>query len=136
MADAKKKKTAKKTARLKQNGKANKATQEKNSEDMTSSSIPQDNKRFKVRLPIKMAVIILSVFALSWFFEGLRQIQNGLTLIHALVFIGGVVSTAILLWLQGFWIYLEEKHKGTLRKKIAHFDKLEEYWERKKSRND
>ncbi len=79
---------------------------------------------------------MLSVLALSWFFEGIRQIQNGLTISHIFVLMGGIVSTAILLWVQGFWIYLEEKRKGTLRKKIEHFDKLEEYWQRKKSQND
>jgi hypothetical protein len=120
----------------KKNKKTAKSKQGKDSKNMTASSILQNNQKFKVRLPIKLTVIFLSVLALSWFFEGLRQIQKGFTLAHALVFLGGIISTAILLWVQGFWIYLEEKYKGTLRKKIEHFDKLEAYWQRKKNRND
>lgn len=131
MADEKKKK---KTAKSKQSVQTDTVRQGKDPENMTASSILQNNQKFKVRLPIKLTVIVLSVLALSWFFEGLRQVQHGLTLGHIAVFLGGVISTAVLLWVQGFWIYLEEKYKGTLRKKIEHFDKLEEYWQRKKSR--
>ncbi len=49
--------------------------------------------------------------------------------------ISGILATAFLLWLQAFWIYLEEKSKGTLRKKIVHFDRLQEYLEKKEGSN-
>ncbi len=103
----------------------------KDLEKMTAQVLAPEIKSFKVKLPIRLAVIVLSVLALSWFFEGWRQINKGFTLSHILVFVSGTLITAVLLWLQGFWIYLEEKYKGTLRKKIEHFEKLEQSWFKK-----
>jgi len=120
MAGAKKKtKPAKKQSQSKQG---------KDLNEMTVAIQSLDGKRFKVKLPIRIAVIVLSVIALSWFFEGCRQIKAGITLAHVAVLFGGTVSTLFLLWLQAFWIYVEEKSKGTLKRKVVHFDKLEEYW--------
>ncbi len=106
-------------------------TKGKDSDKMTAQVLSSPTKSFKVKLPIRIAVIILSVLALSWFFEGWRQINKGITLSHVAFFISGILVTAVLLWLQGFWIYLEEKYKGTLRRKIELFDKLEQRWYKK-----
>jgi len=103
----------------------------KDLEKMTVQSLSPELKRFKVKLSIRIAVIILSVLALSWFFEGWREINKSITPVHVAVFISGTAVTAALLYLQGFWIYLEEKYKGTLRRKLEHFEKLEQRWLRK-----
>ena len=81
----------------------------------------------RVKPLVKWLVILLSILALSLVFEGWRQIKTGLTMEHLFVFLAGIASTALLLWIQAFWIYIEEKSKGTLKKKIVHFDRLHEY---------
>jgi hypothetical protein len=107
-----------------------------NEKEMTVQIISTKQNNFKVKLPIRFTVIVLSVFSLSLFFEGWRQIQKGVTFSHIAVFAAGVLFTGFLLWLQGFWIYLEEKYKGTLRKKIEHFEKLEERWYKKRNNSE
>jgi hypothetical protein len=90
--------------------------------------------KVKIRRPkrlLKWSVVILSIFAMSLIFEGWRQLKTGLTLEHSLVLLLGIFSTAVLLWIQAFWIYVEEKSKGTLKKKIVHFDRLDEYLQKK-----
>ncbi len=130
MADRQKKKTVgkKKNALTRQE----RRREGKESNDMTAQVMPQQMTNFKVKLPIKFAVIALSVVALSWFFEGCRQIKEGITLTHIATLIGGILFTAVLLWIQAFWIYLEEKYKGTLRRTNAHFEKVEAYWNSRK----
>ncbi len=46
---------------------------------MTADVQPIAAKSFKVKLPIRLGVIVLSVLALSWFFEGWRQVKHSLT---------------------------------------------------------
>lgn len=123
----KKQKTAK--TKDKSSRKSQKQNKEKNSMDAT---LINNEKKFKVKPHIKWTVIIFSVLALSCVFEGWRQVQKELTFLHALILMGGILATALLLWVQGFWIYIEEKYKGTLRKRVEHFEKLEEYLQRKK----
>jgi hypothetical protein len=127
-------KNKKKTAKKKQSVQAKDSQQEKEPDKMTAIALVQDERKLKVKLPIKLMVIVLSVVALSWFFEGFRQVQNSITIAHIAFFAGGILSTALLLGIQAFWIYLEEKYKGTLRQKIDHFEKLEEYWLRKRNK--
>ena len=44
-----------------------------------------------------------------------------------------LVRQLLLVWLQGLWIYVEEKSKGTLKEeRLTHFDRLEEYLQGKK----
>lgn len=83
--------------------------------------------QLKVKSPVKLLALVSSVIALSWFFEGYRRVSQSPTVPHLTVLILGIASTAFLLWLQAFWIYIEEKSKGTLNKQIAHFDRLEKY---------
>jgi hypothetical protein len=93
------------------------------------------SKPKRVKPLLKWSVMLLSVLTLSLLFEGWRQIRTALTVEHlALLFIG-IFGTAVLLWLQAFWIYIEEKSKSTLKKKIVHFDRLQEYLE-KRGRHD
>ena len=76
--------------------------------------------------------MVLSILALSLVFEGWRQVKDSMTAWHLAILISGTVSTIFLLWLQAFWIYVEEKSKGTLKKKIVHFDRLQEYLQKRK----
>jgi dolichyl-phosphate-mannose--protein O-mannosyl transferase len=88
------------------------------------------SSRLKVKLPYKLLALGCSVIALSWFFEGYRQVSQSPSIAHCAVLVLGVMTTAFLLWLQAFWIYVEEKSKGTLNKEILHFDRLQKYLER------
>jgi hypothetical protein len=47
------------------------------------------------------------------------------------VLVVSIVATASLLWIQAFWIYLEEKSKGTLKRKVAVFEKMENWFQAK-----
>lgn len=94
--------------------------------------IAGDTKRLKVRFAIKAAAFIASVISLSWFFEGWRKINESATLMHFGILIGGTLVTLALIGLQAYWIYIEEKSKGTLKKKIGLFDKIESYLDSKK----
>ncbi len=89
--------------------------------------------RLKVKTPIKLLALVCSVVALSWFFEGYRQVSQSPSITHVAVLILGIASTVFFLWLQAFWIYVEEKSKGTLTKQIAHFDRLYNYFENRAS---
>jgi hypothetical protein len=81
----------------------------------------------KVKFQLKVAAFILSIVSLSWFFEGMRQMKESTSLGHVALLMVAAVVTLALLWVQAFWIYLEEKSKGTLKKQVAHFDNLENW---------
>lgn len=92
-----------------------------------SKDIADDTKRLKVRFAFKAAAFIASVISLSWFFEGWRKINEEATIIHFGILIGGTLLTLALIGLQAYWIYIEEKTKGTLKKRIGVFDKIESH---------
>lgn len=92
-----------------------------------SRDIAGDTKRLKVRFAFKTAAFIASVISLSWFFEGWRKINEEATVMHFGILIGGTLLTLALIGLQAYWIYIEEKTKGTLKKRINLFDKIESY---------
>jgi len=79
----------------------------------------------KVKFQIKLAAFVAATISLSLFFEGWREVSHEPSVIHFALLIVGTALTAFLIWLQAFWIYIEEKSKGTLTKKVAHFDKME-----------
>jgi hypothetical protein len=83
----------------------------------------------KIKLPIKLFTLACSVIALSWVFEGYRQVSQSPSLSHVALLTTGILLTGFLLWLQAFWIYIEEKSKGKLTKQIIHFDRLQKYLE-------
>ena len=89
-------------------------------------------KIWRVKPSIKIAVMALSILALSLFFEGWREVKTALTAGSFAILVSGILTTVFLLWIQAFWIYIEEKQKGTLKKKIIHFDKLQSYIEKRK----
>ncbi len=82
-------------------------------------------KPTKVRLPIRLAAFALTVITLSWFFEGWREIQNEPGLVACAYLFFGITLTGLLLTVQGYWIYIEEKSTGKLVRKVKLFDKIE-----------
>ncbi|HEY9786165.1 MAG TPA: hypothetical protein V6D17_12230 [Candidatus Obscuribacterales bacterium] len=79
----------------------------------------------KVRFAFKAVAFIAAVITLSWFFEGMREIGKEVSLVGVAYLFFGTTLTILLLLIQGYWIYIEEKSKGTLVKKIKLFDKIE-----------
>lgn len=78
----------------------------------------------KVKFSYKLANFVAAVIALSWFFEGTRKIQEAATMPHILLLLAGTLFTLFFLAIHSFWIYIEEKSKGTLVKRIALFEKI------------
>jgi hypothetical protein len=92
-----------------------------------------NNQGLKLKTWVKLAAFVAATFSLSLFFEGWRQIHQNPNLQNILLFAVGIFSTIFLLWLNALWIYLEEKSKGTLAKRVVHFDKLEKLFVRQPS---
>jgi len=82
-------------------------------------------KPAKVRLPVRLFAFTLTVITLSWFFEGWREIQKEPGLISCAYLFFGITLTGLLLTVQGYWIYIEEKSTGKLVRKVKLFDKIE-----------
>ena len=82
--------------------------------------------QLKVKFKHKLVMFTGSVIALSWFFEGWRKIQEEPNLEHGLILLGGTFLTIFFVGIQAYWVYLEEKSKGTLTKRIPLFEKIYE----------
>ncbi len=82
-------------------------------------------KPTKVRLPIRLFAFTLTVITLSWFFEGWREIQKEPGLVSGAYLFFGTTFTLLLLAVQGYWIYIEEKSTGKLVRKVKLFDRIE-----------
>ena len=80
--------------------------------------------RTKVKLVYKLTVFTASVITLSWFFEGTRQINDGLNVSSIGHLVVGTLGTVLMIGIYSYWIYIEEKAKGTLRKRIGLFEKI------------
>ena len=78
----------------------------------------------KINWTIKLAAFVASVTSLSWFFAGWRGINEEPGLASWGSLIGGTLLTLLLLGVQGYWIYFDEKSKGTLRKRIGLFERI------------
>lgn len=79
----------------------------------------------KVHLAIRTTAFIASVLTLSLFFAGWREFaEEGHVAYGVFVMASGIVLTALMLVLQGYWIYFEEKEKGTLRRHIRWYESL------------
>ena len=89
----------------------------------TSSSV---NKGLKIKFVYKLFAFAFSVVALSWFFEGTRQIQAGLSLSAIVYILVGSLLTVALIGVQAFFIYAEEKSKDSRTRKIPLFDPIYE----------
>jgi hypothetical protein len=78
----------------------------------------------EVRFAFKATAFCASVITLSWFFAGWRQIHESIGFSSVSTLLAGIVCTGALISLQAFWIYLEEKQKGSLMRRIGLFEKL------------
>jgi hypothetical protein len=78
----------------------------------------------KVHWAFRLTAFVASVVTLSWFFAGWRQIQETGLFADWLLLVSGTVFTVLLLGVQAYWIYFEEKDKGTLKKRIELFEKM------------
>lgn len=87
----------------------------------TSSTV---NKGLKIKFVYKLFAFAFSVVALSWFFEGTRQIQAGLSLSAIVYILVGSLLTVALIGVQAFFIYAEEKSKDSRTRKIPLFDPI------------
>jgi hypothetical protein len=88
----------------------------------------EPSKGLKLKFHVKLMAFVAATFSLSLFFEGWRQVHQDPSPMHWSLLLTAVFLTTLLIWLQAFWIYIEEKSKGTLKKRIAHFDRLEDFF--------
>jgi hypothetical protein len=72
----------------------------------------------------KLSAFAGSVVTLSWLFAGWRQVNESGAIADWALLLVGILSTAVLLLLQGYWIYIEEKVKGSLKKNIALYETI------------
>jgi len=78
----------------------------------------------KVHWTFRLTAFVASVITLSWFFAGWRQTQETGQFSDWLLLLEGTAFTLLLLGVQAYWIYFEEKAKGTLKKRIELFEKM------------
>lgn len=89
------------------------------------NQIPQAIKKpTKVHWTFRLIAFVASVITLSWFFAGWRQIHETNQFSDWLLIASGTVFTLLLLGVQAYWIYFEEKDRGTLKKRIELFEKM------------
>lgn len=91
---------------------------------MTQKNKIQGKAR-KVHWAFRLTGFVASVITLSWFFAGWRQIQETGLFTDWLLLASGTFFTVLLLGMQAYWIYFEEKDKGTLKKRIELFEKMQ-----------
>lgn len=84
------------------------------------------NRRLKIKFVYKFLAFVFSVIALSWFFEGTRQLQAGLSVSAIVYVLAGSLFTVALIGVQAFFIYAEEKSKDNRTRKIRLFDAVYE----------
>jgi hypothetical protein len=96
-------------------------------EYMTTENSPVKPPTLKIKFQAKALALVLSIISLSWFFEATRRLKESVSLENLALLGVALVVTVFLLMLQAFWIYLEEKSKGTLRRNIASFERIEQW---------
>jgi hypothetical protein len=99
---------------------------------MSTTDTSAKGRPLKVKFQAKAFALVLSIVSLSWVFEAFRQIKSGANAAHIVLLIVALMATAALLWIQAFWIYLEEKSKGTLKRNIPAFESMETWFKTKK----
>jgi len=85
-----------------------------------------DATAYRVSTPVKVAGFVGAVITLSWFFQGCRDCAESVTFPHVFTMFAGITLTLVLLMVQGYWVYIEEKLKGTLRKRIGLYERIYE----------
>lgn len=80
----------------------------------------------KTHWSLRYSFFIASVISLSWFFAGWRGINENGALADWALLVGATLLTLLLLAVQGYWIYVEELRKGSLKRRIAIYDRIHE----------
>lgn len=78
----------------------------------------------KVKFIYKLINFSCAAYALSLFFEGWREIGKDFSLVNVLTLVAGTVFTLLFLGVHAYWVYFEEKAKGTLKKRIQLFERI------------
>lgn len=91
-----------------------------------SSNLAASNgqSKLKVKLQYRLAAFSGAVLGLSWFFEGSRQLAEGISFSSVGYLLLGTVATVIFIGILAYWIYVEEKSKGTLKVRFGLFERL------------
>lgn len=76
---------------------------------------------------LKWSIFAASVVSLSWFFAGWRAVNEHGALADWGLLAGGTATTLLLLSVQGYWIYFDEKAKGRLTKRVDLFEKINKF---------
>lgn len=97
--------------------------------------LDEPKQHIKVRFKAKAAAFVLATLSLSWFFEGWRQINTVGNIQSYAIIILGTASTLFTLCVWAYWIYMEEKSKGTLKKRIVLFESVSRFLSEKESAN-
>lgn len=88
-------------------------------------------EKAKIKFSIKIGMFIMSVLALSGFFEAFRQIQAHFGLYTIGFMVVAILFNIIMLFSQAWLIYYEEKVRGNLKKRVDVFERLINYLESK-----
>lgn len=92
------------------------------------SSSNKKVRNVKVKFSHKLFVFVGAVISLSWFFEGWRKVQESLSIEHVAILLIGTILTIFFVGIHAYWIYLEEKLKGTLKKRIELFERIYDFF--------
>ena len=84
---------------------------------------------------LKIIAFILSVLSLSCFFTGIRQVVQTGSWSDWCLLCGGAGGTIFLLLLQGYWIYMEEKARGSLARPLPLFEEIDKFIRQNKGSN-
>ncbi len=85
--------------------------------------IGESQMQFKVKWTIKLAVFAMATVALSWVFEGFRQVNAAPTATGLALLFGGSTLTILFVGVYGFFMYAEERAKGSRLRNIPLFDR-------------
>ena len=72
--------------------------------------------------PLRILVFLISVVALSRFFEAGRSISSEPTFSHVGLSVLSLLVFISTLFCMGYWVYIEEKEKNNLRVKFGLYE--------------
>lgn len=78
----------------------------------------------KVKFIYKLINFSCAAYSLSLFFEGWREFPKDTRLANGALLVAGTLLTLLFLGVHAYWVYFEEKAKGTLKKRIQLFEKI------------
>lgn len=88
------------------------------------ATAPTGQAKLKVKFQYRFLAFAGAVIGLSWFFEGSRQIAEGVNFSSVGYLLLGTVATVVFMGILSYWIYAEEKSKGTLKVRFGLFEKI------------